>query len=74
MSFLEGLCNDEFNWWLTATLVALTVALTVALLSEPNRIRAALHGAASHLADTTDGISRALQGLTEKANNVRHFY
>lgn len=49
-----------------------TVGLTA--LGQTNRIRAALHSTTGHLANTADSISRALQGLAEEANNVRHFY
>ena len=57
-----------------ALTVTLTMALTLALLSETNRISTTLNSAARYLTDTSDGVSGALQGLAEEANNVRHFY
>lgn len=54
-----------------------TAALTVALtgtLRQADGVRAALDGAASHATDTANDVGATLQGLTEEAYNVRHFY
>lgn len=48
--------------------------VTATALRQADRVRTALQGAAGGLADTTDDILGALQGLAEEADNTGHFY
>lgn len=58
----------------TSTAGLATTATRLAALSQADGVGAALHSLAGHLAHAAGNIGRALQGLAEEANNVRHFY